>query len=74
MDIIQIGPFIPKKKNQTRVEINKSKEEWTLDEKAMIILNSKAKFFLTCALSISEYENRSVLNNIAYLEHTHNST
>ena len=31
-DIIQIGPFIPKKRNQAGGEIDKPKEEWTIEE------------------------------------------
>ena len=55
-DIIQIGPYKPKKINQVGVEIDKPKEEWIYDEKARVLLNSKAKFFLTCTLSKLEYD------------------
>ena len=51
LDIIQVGPYKPKKRDQAEVEIEKPKEEWTPDERAKVFLNSKAKFFLTCSLS-----------------------
>ena len=38
------------------VEIDKPNKEWTPDEKAKVLLNSRAKFFLTCALSIFKYD------------------
>lgn len=59
-DIIQIGPFIPKKRNQAGGEIDKLKEEWTLDERARVLLNSKAMLFLTCASTRLEYDKRRV--------------
>ena len=55
-DIIQISPFIPKKRNQARVEIDKPKEEKTSNEKARVLLNSTVKFFLICAMSRLGYD------------------
>lgn len=55
-DIIEICPYKPTKRNQVEVVIDKPKAEWTQDEKARVILNSRAKFFLECALSISKYD------------------
>jgi len=55
-DIIEIGPYKPTKRNQAGVEIDKPKEEWTSNEKARVLLNSRAKFFLSCASSKPEYD------------------
>ena len=55
-NIIQIDPHKPTKRNQDGVDINKPKEEWTVGEKARDLLNSRAKFFLLCALSRTEYD------------------
>jgi len=37
-DIIRTGSFIPKKKNQARIEIDKPKTKWTFDERAKVLL------------------------------------
>ncbi|RDX85883.1 La protein 1, partial [Mucuna pruriens] len=44
-DIVENGPYTPI-----------PKEQWTYDQKSLVQLNIKAKFFLTCALSRSEYD------------------
>ena len=44
------------KRNQIGVETDKPNEEQTSDEKKKVILNYKAKFFLTYALSKPEYD------------------
>ena len=55
-DIIEICPYKPTKRNQVEVVIDKPKAEWTQDEKTKLLLNSRAKFFLKCALSISKFD------------------
>lgn len=56
LDTIEIGPYKPMEKTQAWVEIEKPKEEWTSEDKARVLLNSRTRFILTCALSISKYE------------------
>jgi len=55
-DMIETGPYKPTKRNQAGVEIDKPKAKWTQEEKATVLLNSKIKFFLTCALRKYEYD------------------
>ena len=55
-DTIQINLYKPIKRNQIGVETDKPNEEQTSDEKKKVILNYKAKFFLTYALSKPEYD------------------
>lgn len=60
-DIIKIDSYKPTRRNQARVEINKPKAEWTQEEKPRVLLNSRAMFFLKCALSESEYDKQNNL-------------
>lgn len=54
-DIIKFDPYKSTKRTEAR-EIQKPKVEWTSEEKARFLLNSKIKLFLTCALSRYEYD------------------
>ncbi|KAJ8769823.1 hypothetical protein K2173_008230 [Erythroxylum novogranatense] len=51
-DVIENGPYTPVDEDGNLI----LRTRWTADQKARIKLNSKAKFFLTCALSRSEYD------------------
>ncbi|KAJ8760620.1 hypothetical protein K2173_015287 [Erythroxylum novogranatense] len=51
-DVIENGPYTPVDEEGNSIPRNR----WMADQKARIQLNSKAKFFLTCALSRSEYD------------------
>ena len=55
-EIIEDGPFTPMSTNADGTEVVKPKSAWTIDEKHKVLLNSKSKFFLTCALGRSEYD------------------
>ena len=55
-NIVENGPFTPMVTNNDGTEAVKEKELWTTDEKHKVLLNSKSIFFLTCALSRSEYD------------------
>ena len=56
MGLIHIGPYKSTKINQAKFKIGKLREEWMSNKKAIVLLNSKAKFFLTYALSIPKYD------------------
>ena len=51
-DIIENGQYVPTDDTGEKIP----KERWSNDQKAKVQLNSKAKFFLSCALSRSEYD------------------
>jgi hypothetical protein len=50
--VITDGDFVPKTKEDTI----KDKSAWSTDEKAQVLLNSKARLFLSCALTMEESE------------------
>jgi len=50
--VITDGEFVPKTKEGTV----KEKSSWSTDEKAQVLLNSKARLFLSCALTMKESE------------------
>ncbi|KAJ8749454.1 hypothetical protein K2173_025649 [Erythroxylum novogranatense] len=51
-DVIENEPYTPVDEDGNLIP----RTRWTINQKARIQLNSKAKFFLTCALSKSEYD------------------
>jgi len=50
--VITDGNFVPKTKEETV----KEKSAWSTHEKAQVLLNSKARLFLSCALTMEESE------------------
>jgi hypothetical protein len=50
--VITNGDFVPKTKEGTI----KEKSAWSTDNKAQVLLNSKARLFLSCALTMEESE------------------
>ena len=50
--VITDGDFVPK----TKKLAVKEKSTWSADEKAQVLLNSKARLFLSCALTMEECE------------------
>jgi len=50
--VITDGDFVP----TTKERAVKDKSAWTTDEKAQVLLNSKARLFLSCALTMEESE------------------
>ena len=57
--VITDGDFVPKTKEGTI----KEKSTWSTEEKAQVLLNSKARLFLSCALTMEESEGVDECNN-----------
>jgi hypothetical protein len=60
--VITNGDFVPKTKEDTI----KEKSAWSTDDKAKVLLNSKARLFLSCALTMEELKelmNEKMLKN-----------
>jgi len=55
-EIVQEGPYIPTKRNLEGIMQDKPKAKWSLDEKQIYFLNTRAKYFLLCALNKSEFD------------------
>ncbi|XVF19583.1 hypothetical protein REPUB_Repub11eG0123400 [Reevesia pubescens] len=62
-DIIMKGYFIPTNKNEVNEAVQKSKFEWTADDKAKVQVNFKAINTLNCALNLVEFNRISTCNN-----------
>ena len=56
-DIVENGPFTPTIAGPVpNSRIPKPKADWTTEEKHKVLQNSKAKYYLTCALGRAEYD------------------
>lgn len=57
-EIVENGPYTLELTNEQGVQTDKLKVSWTNEEKARVVYNFRAKHYLTCALSRSEFEKR----------------
>lgn len=55
-EIVEESPCSPTITNAKGASVSKPEEIGTVDEKTRVLLNSKGKFYLSCALTIEEYD------------------
>jgi len=57
--VVTDGDFVPTAKDG----VVKERSAWSTNEKAQVLLNSKARLFLSCALTMEESERVDECNN-----------